>query len=319
MNIGIVGAGFAASLHSDAIRMKFPTINQYVYDVNIDVAEKFAEKHQAFLTNNYSELLKCTDAIIISTPSSTHFSLAIEAINNKKHILCEKPMALNIGEAIEMTKAASNNNIIAAIGFNYRYFEITRLLKNESPVGDIRRIKLAIDRLNRNEWHNKNNGVLSDLGVHLIDLIMFVCNQKFDLNTCRTHIRKKEDWDYDACVCGKMNNGIEFILSASRIDIPSEVKFLVEIEGENGVLSYDSREMRSYTIERKGAIFKYSLMPNYEKDDFFDFFDSIMQQDLEWIKMINTNTYNHLALFIDGVSAQQALDFFYSSKGGALV
>ena len=60
------------------------------------------------------------------------------------------------------------------IGFNYRFFDISEILKNQTQRGEINKINIMIKRLFRNEWHNKENGVLSDLGIHLIDYITYL-------------------------------------------------------------------------------------------------------------------------------------------------
>ena len=74
----------------------------------------------------------------------------------------------------------------------------------------IKNVNLMIRRLYRNDWHNSYNGVLSDLGIHLIDLLFFICNQSIDFSTCTTIMKKKEDWDYDSQVSGQMTNGVNF-------------------------------------------------------------------------------------------------------------
>lgn len=310
MKIGIIGAGFAAAMHSYAIRTSFPETEQFVFDIDQATAEAFAKKSCAIAVNNCIELLDNTDAVIISTPVKTHYSLAMEALKRKKHILCEKPMALTYPEAVEMYKTGEKNNIICAVGFNYRYFTITKLLKQERPIGDITKLNVVIYRLNRDEWHNEFNGVLSDLGTHLIDLVMFLCNQKINLSACTIKMKKRNNWDFDSSVFGKLMNGTEFQISAARIQAPADIKFRIEAEGKDGILIYDSRRMSNYIINKNGNKTEYRLELSLEYKDFFDFTDSILSQDTEWINLIEKQHSSNIALFQDGVYVQQALDYF---------
>lgn len=58
---------------------------------------------------------------MITTPTFTHKDLAVLGISNKKHVLCEKPMAMNLLECDEMIEAAKRNNVILQIGFMRRF------------------------------------------------------------------------------------------------------------------------------------------------------------------------------------------------------
>ena len=73
---------------------------------------------------------------------------------------------------------SKRRNLTCAIGFNYRFFEITEILQKTNQIGKICDIDIAIKRLFRNDWHNKENGVLADLGIHLIDYIMYYVVRK---------------------------------------------------------------------------------------------------------------------------------------------
>ena len=91
---------------------------------------------------------------------------------------------------------------------------------------------------------------MADLGVHLIDYIYFICNEKIKLSTCKVRRKFIADWDYDTSVSGNLENGIFFELCASRIKDDKEVRFAFEIIGENGKFSYDSRQENFYSIEK---------------------------------------------------------------------
>ncbi|MEI3355541.1 MAG: Gfo/Idh/MocA family oxidoreductase [Clostridia bacterium] len=314
MKIGIIGIGFVGQLHAKVLEKIDSNIVYYVYDVATHVAQEFAQNHKCKSFDTIDELYDNVDAIIIATPTFTHYDLVMKAIEKGKHILCEKPMSLRIEEAEKMLVASKQKELICAIGFNYRFFEITEILKKQHSIGDILDIHISIKRLFRKDWHNKENGVLADLGIHLIDYINYLCCEEINLSTCKVQQKYLDGWDYYSKVWGQTESGIPFELIASRIKNPDEVKFSLEIVGTTGNFKYDSRQETSYIIEKNNIANIY----NFEKDektiDFFDFTDSILKQDNNWIKAILGEKVKKIATFEDGLHAQKALDVFLSKK-----
>lgn len=314
MKIGIIGIGYAGQLHSKVLERIGSDSIYYVYDVTPHVAQEFAKTHKCQAVDSIEELYDKVDAVIIATPTFTHYNLAKEAMQKGKHVLCEKPMSLQVTEAADMLTMCREKKLICAIGFNYRFFEITKILKKQNQIGEIDNIKIIIKRLSRNDWHDKKNGVLSDLGIHLIDCINYLCNQNISLPTCKVKQKYIDDWDYDSNVSGKTERGISFELNASRIKSPDEVQFNIEIIGTKGIFRYDSRQETTYVIEKNNISHIYNFKKAEKTEGFFDFTDSILRQDAEWISALSGEKVNNIATFEDGYNAQKALDYFLSKK-----
>ena len=314
MKIGIIGLGFVGQIHSKIMESLKSDIEYYVYDITPNIAEEFEKNNNCKATNTIEELFNNVDAVIVATPTFTHYNLVIEATKRGKHVLCEKPMAIQIGEAIEMFDMSKEKNLICSIGFNYRFFEITEILKRNNEIGKIKDIHIEIKRLFRNDWHTKENGVLADLGIHLIDFIYYICNEEIKLSTCKIKQKYIDDWDYDTSVSGKLESGIWFELCASRLKDDEKVRFAFEITGENGKFLYDSRQENLYSIEKEKKLNTYQFVKREKTDGFFDFTDSILRQDIEWIKAISNGNKGNIATFEDGIRAQKVLEFLVSKK-----
>lgn len=69
------------------------------------------------------------DAIIVSTPSSTHKEIAIDAAKSVKHVFVEKPMALSSKDAEEMIRVSEKNNILLMVGFQMPFSPNHRIAK----------------------------------------------------------------------------------------------------------------------------------------------------------------------------------------------
>ena len=148
------------------------------------VADKFGIKNRYV---DYKELLKNDDcdAIIISTPTSTHRDIAIDVLKAGKHVLIEKPVAKSLKEAEDIKKASLKYNKSVMVGMNLRYRPDAMLLKsllNNKEIGDVFYIKASWLRKQSSseKWFMKKGeaggGVLMDLGILLLDLSIWLLN-----------------------------------------------------------------------------------------------------------------------------------------------
>lgn len=314
LQIGIIGAGYAATMHAKALALINPNISICIYDIQSEVAHNFAKEHGCLLATSMEDLYNNVDAVIIATPSSTHYKLVMEAMEREKHVLCEKPMASAASEAYDMFALSQVKNLICAIGFNYRFFEISNILGETVDLGEKKQIYILINRLFRKDKRNIENGVLSDLGIHLIDYITYICNQDIDMDSCKVWMKCAKEGDYDTTICGKTEYGISFKIAVARIKEHSDVCFNINIVGTNGCFKYDSRQETIYTIKQKHNTQVSRFEKSLETSDFFDFTDSILRQDEEWINAILGGSIIKLATFKDGLKSQAALDNFLKNK-----
>lgn len=285
----MIGAGLSASWHVNAIKKQDPETEFRVFDLDLQAGRNFSEQWEICVAETLEELYQQVEAVIICTPTFTHHDLAMEAMRRRKHVLCEKPMALTAEDAKRMADMAKKMGTVCVVGFNYRYFDITEAWRQQYARDNIRRIKLMIQRRFRSDWHHKGNGVLADLGIHLIDLLVYLFGQKIVLSSCKTYMKYQEDWDYYAQVLGETEGGILFELVAARTEDLDEVGFRMEIDGEKNMFRFDSRK---------------------EQGDFFDFSDSIQKQDHAWMQAISLGSRGELASFDHGLYVQNVLAYF---------
>ncbi len=185
--IAVIGLGGVAQLVHLPILSKLNSVEIVaVADVNKTRMNTVAEKFN--IPNRFSDLTKMLesveiDAVIISTPTNTHKDIAVECLNNKKHVLIEKPIALNFLETQEIDNAAKRNKCNAMVGMNFRFRPDTMLLKsliNGGELGELFYIKCGWTRKQSSEqkWFNTKNlaggGVLLDLGIVLLDTALWL-------------------------------------------------------------------------------------------------------------------------------------------------
>lgn len=151
VKIGIVGTGRVAG--------RFPAEVKYVSGANAvgvfnphdDHARPFMEKHQlAFWSNNYDEFLSKVDAVYIASPHDTHYEYAKRALEQKKHVLCEKPMVLKQAHAEELFDIARKNEVIMMEAIKTAYcpgFKQLVTVAKSGIIGDIIDVEASFSRI----------------------------------------------------------------------------------------------------------------------------------------------------------------------------
>ncbi len=118
------------------------------------------------------------DAIYLPLPNNLHLGWAVEAMNNGKHILCEKPLALNAVEAEEMQETAEDNGVILSEAFMYRYHPlqtaVAKLVRG-GALGDVRLVRASVSFVQTESEDYRRDpgmggGALFDVGSYCVHL-----------------------------------------------------------------------------------------------------------------------------------------------------
>ena len=186
IKIGIIGTGSISNSHIQAY-LRNPNVELYAFcDINEKQLNAMGEKYGITrLYTDKDEMLKLPeiDAVSVCTWNSAHAECTIAALNAGKHVLCEKPMALNTQEAEAMKAAAEKNGKLLMIGFVRRYGNDCKILQdfiNNDFMGELYYAKATYLRRDGNPggWFGDKSrsggGPLIDLGVHVIDLVRYL-------------------------------------------------------------------------------------------------------------------------------------------------
>lgn len=177
--VGIVGLGYwGPNLLRNFAALPDCTV-KYGCDLKKENLEKMLRKYPAVnYTTDYSDLLKDTDltAIVIATPTSTHFALAKAALEAGKHVLLEKPMTQTSAEAKELAELATKKKLQLLVDHTFIYtgaVEKIRELVRSGEIGnmhyfDSTRINLGLIQ--------KDVNVLWDLAIHDLSILHILKN-----------------------------------------------------------------------------------------------------------------------------------------------
>ena len=131
LNIGFIGCGRVADNHYKALKLCPQAELKSVSDLNKKIGQKKAKDWNVFFYENPDDLInnKEVDVVFILTPLETHYYYAKKVINNKKHVLVEKPISLNPEEIKELQILSELNDVVCFPGHSYLYLpEIVRMI-----------------------------------------------------------------------------------------------------------------------------------------------------------------------------------------------
>lgn len=187
LKIGMIGCGGIAHGAHIPGYLAIPDQAELVWacDVNEERAKETAEKHGfTKVTTDYKEVLADPeiDAVSITTPNKFHYQPTIDALNAGKHVLCEKPLAMNAAEAREMCRAARDNNRILQVALQMRFSGPGAFMKDyikNGHMGDVYYARAqALRRRGVPAWgvfidkELQGGGPLIDIGVHILDFTL---------------------------------------------------------------------------------------------------------------------------------------------------
>lgn len=190
LKIGIIGCGgIANGKHMPAIK-KLDNVEMVAFcDIIPERAEKAAKEFgtaDAKVYTDYKELLKDESIhnVRILTPNRWHAVMTVDALKAGKHVLCEKPMALNYAEALEMLEAQKESGKVLTIGYQHKFDPDVIYAKQEAEKGTFGDIYFAKASILRRRgvptWGvftqkaEQGGGSLIDITTHSLDMVLYI-------------------------------------------------------------------------------------------------------------------------------------------------
>src|SRR6266540_3325701 len=142
----LFGTGFVGRVHLEGIR-RLGYVQLYaIGEPQIEKANQLAAEFGAERTEaDYRRILEdpAVDAVHICTPNALHFPMAKDALLAGKHVICEKPLAISVDEARQLTEFAAKSNLRNATFHNLRYYPMVQHMRRMVEDGDLGEILLV--------------------------------------------------------------------------------------------------------------------------------------------------------------------------------
>ncbi|MCS6874177.1 MAG: Gfo/Idh/MocA family oxidoreductase [Pyrinomonadaceae bacterium] len=211
LRIGVIGTGFAKNVQIPSFLKTGNAEIVSVASANLEkarqTAEQFSIKH---FTNDWRETAshKDVDLVCVTTPPIFHEEMTLFSLEHEKHVLCEKPMAMNAEQAKKMLeKAQEKAHLLCLIDHELRFQngrKIAYKLIRDGQIGKIRHIKYNFRAPHRgnpelpwNWWYDESQGggVLGAIVSHVFDSIRWFSGAEVCQVFCQlqTHIKQRRD------------------------------------------------------------------------------------------------------------------------------
>jgi predicted dehydrogenase len=294
VRVGIVGTGFAAQTHADALR-RLPGV------ALVGVASRSAERASetsrqvgaAHAYQDASELIADpeVDAVHICSTNHLHAQYASEALLAGKHVMCEKPLAIDdqsANELVAVAETAAASGIVSAVCFNYRYYPMVRQLRTivaageYGPVHFVHGAYLQDWLLYDTDWNwrvdPRENGAsrtVADIGSHWIDLAQHISGERVaevlaDLGTVHpvrrrplretSTFERSDDAEFEeveidsedfASVLVRFDSGARGTFAVSQVSAGRRNRLTIELDAATGALAWDQEQPDSAWIGRR--------------------------------------------------------------------
>lgn len=253
VRVGIVGFGAIARMYYDCFKEVGNSEVIAVADVNEKNLESAKNEYGIqHVFKDWKEMLKKVkdlDAVCVCTPNKLHYKPTIDALKAGKHVLVEKPMAMNAKEAAEMVKVSREAKKVLQVGFQWRFSSTAQYIKNyinAGVLGDICYIRVqALRRRGVPNWgvfgrkELQGGGPLIDIGVHMLELAHYLAGSPQPVaarGACYTYLGNKKcdvacrwpDWDYKTYTVEDLATG--YIVFENGMTLSIESSFIAHIE-----------------------------------------------------------------------------------------
>ncbi|WP_329268805.1 Gfo/Idh/MocA family protein [Streptomyces sp. NBC_01451] len=287
LGVGMVGYAFMGAAHSQGWRtvgrvFDLPTrpVLAAICGRDADAVKAAADRHGwAAAETDWRALIERDDVdlVDICTPGDSHAEIALAALAAGKHVLCEKPLANTVDEAVAMTAAAEEaegRGQFTMVGFNYRRLPATALARSmvaEGRLGNLRHVRVTylqdwlVDPEFPLTWRLRKetagSGALGDLGAHIVDLAQYLVGEPLagvsaltetfvrqrplpggptsGLTATATAGTGQVTVDDAAVFTGRFASGALASFEATRYATGRKNALRIELNGERGSLAFD--------------------------------------------------------------------------------
>ena len=258
IRFGIYGAGTAANVHANALKSLNSAELCGIADRLPEFAERLASEHSVKAYRDFEEMLsdENIDAVCICTQSGYHAKDALTALDYGKHLVIEKPLAMNVEDAVKIKETAEKKGCKVTVISQLRFSEDVhkaKLLMEENAFGKITSCDLYMkyfrdrDYYKSSPWRGSkalDGGVLMNQGIHGVDLLLYLAGSaKVLCSRAKTMYHNIESPD-SAVALLEFDKGALGVIEASVCSYPGFERRL-EITGTQGCVIF-----RENTIEK---------------------------------------------------------------------
>jgi predicted dehydrogenase len=215
------------------------------------------------------------DAVLVTTPNACHLADVLAAMDAGKHVLCEKPLAINADECRQMVEAARQRGVRFGVAHVFRFNDSVRKIRdmlNAGPIGKLifarSEFSFLADPSHPRKWLYDSAvagaGPIFDIGVHCIDTLRFVLNDEVTrVSATAVSDERSGDVESAASLTLEFSRGT---IGTVLVSYRAAYRTPLELIGDGGVIRADNALNVEYPIEiqlqREGKAIETSTVSN---------------------------------------------------------
>lgn len=261
LRFGIIGCGRVAPRHAQSIAQLDSTELAAVADIKPARAENFAKEHGGTAYADYRALLDRPDveAVSICVPSGLHAAVAIDAMRAGKHVLVEKPIAIELEDADRMIQVAREQRVTLAVVLQNRYNHPMQQVRSLIDSGGLGRLYLgnACVRWFRpqsyyeDEWHGTwamDGGALMNQSIHHIDALQWFMGPVASVHAYTATLAHDMEAEDVGVASVRFANGALGSIEGSTLTWPQNLEGSVAVFGERGSVKIGGTALNRITL-----------------------------------------------------------------------
>ncbi len=205
------------------------------FNPNKEHAEKFAKENGIEKsTADWEKFISCIDALYVASPHATHFEYTKKALENGKHVICEKPITLSAEETTELFDIAADKKLILMEAVKTAYcpgFKKLCEVVNNGTIGDVVDVEAAFTRLTVGETREFTDkvygGAFTEFGTYTMLPIFRFLGTEFEKVTFEIVTATKDDNSVDGYTKVYFDYGNRFATSKCGLTVKSEGQLLI--------------------------------------------------------------------------------------------
>jgi len=261
LRVAVIGGGHLGRIHSRLMKANASVDLIAVAEPSPLAQQAIIDEFDVEVVSDYRKLVGLVDAVVIATPTRTHFQIADFWLDNQVHCLIEKPLTDSVSDARALSEKAVQNNCIVSVGHCERFNPAIRAALK--VIGQPKFVQAS--RMSGFTFRSTDIGVVHDLMIHDIDLVnsIFEGDAEFVHGTGVSVLSNHEDVS-QALV--KFSGGGVANLTASRCSFSSERSF--QIFGSEGYANVDLADSKVSVVK----------VPEWIKERRYDLLDITPEQ-----------------------------------------